>query len=58
MDLRSSESHNDDEFGHRKSIKEYLFETQPKIIELLTEELDGALKIMKGKDARRLQKYL
>ena len=29
MDLRPSESHNDDGFGHRKSIKEYLFETQP-----------------------------
>ena len=35
-----------------------VFETQPEIIELLTEELDKSLKLMKGKDARRLQKCI
>ena len=35
-----------------------VFETQPEIIELLTEEMDKSLKLMKGKDARRLQKCI
>ena len=34
------------------------FEAEPGLIESLTDELEQALKLMKGKEARRLQKYL
>ena len=35
-----------------------VFETDPRLIDSFTEELEKALKVMKGKEARRLQKYL
>ena len=34
------------------------FEAEPGLIESLTDEMEQALKLMKGKEARRLQKYL
>ena len=38
--------------------EEVLFEADPKMIQDVTCELEQACKLMKGKDARKLQKYL
>ena len=40
------------------TANDVVFEADPRLIDSFTEELEKALKVMKGKEARRLQKYL
>ena len=41
----------------QRASENIVFEAEPRLIELFTDELEQALKAMKGKEARRLQKY-
>ena len=40
------------------TANDIFFEADPRLIDSFTQELEKALKVMKGKEARRLQKYL
>ena len=40
------------------TANDIVFEADPRLVDSFTEELEKALKVMKGKEARRLQKYL
>ena len=42
----------------QRASENIVFEAEPGLIESLNDELEQALKGMKGKEARRLQKYL